>query len=108
METPQKIQWIDEVQKKLTGKRILLIDEVDDTRVTLRYCLDELLSHEPEEIAVLVIHNKEKQKQAEFPPQITRYFAAFTVEDRWIRYPWDASDIGEHDRLASDADAQQS
>jgi len=106
METPQKIQWIDEVQQKLTGKRILLIDEVDDTRVTLKYCLEELLSHEPEEIAVLVIHNKKKKKQAEFPPQITRYFAAFHVEDRWIRYPWDAPDIQDHDRCAEGSSAQ--
>ncbi len=95
--SPQKIQWIDEVQQKLSGKKILLIDEVDDTRVTLSYCLEELISHEPDEIAVLVIHNKQKQKGASFPREIKRYFAAFDVEDRWIKYPWDAQDISEHD-----------
>ncbi len=100
MDSPQKIQWIDEVQQKLAGKKILLIDEVDDTRVTLSYCLEELLSHDPEEIAVLVIHNKQKAKGARFPEAITRYFAAFDVEDRWIRYPWDAPDIEEHDECA--------
>ncbi len=67
LESPQKIQWIDEVEQKLTGKKILLIDEVDDTRATLSYCVKELLRHEPEEIAVLVIHNKKKKKDAEFP-----------------------------------------
>ncbi len=99
-ELPQKIQWIDEVQQKLTGKNILLIDEVDDTRMTLSYCLEELLSHHPQEIAVLVIHNKKKRKQAAFPPEIHRYFAAFEVEDRWIRYPWDAECIEDHDLMA--------
>ena len=102
MDTPQKIQWIEEVQQKLAGKKILLIDEVDDTRVTLSYCLEELLSHDPEEIAVLVIHNKKKVKQAKFPDAITRYYAAFDVEDRWIRYPWDAPDIEEHDTCAQE------
>ncbi len=97
---PQKIQWIDEVQQKLTDKKILLIDEVDDTRATLSYCLEELISHDPKEIAVLVIHNKKKVKSAVFPEQITRYFAAFNVEDRWIRYPWDAEEIEEHDEHA--------
>lgn len=31
-----------------------------------------------------------------------RYFAARTVEDLWICYPWEATDIDEHDRLASE------
>jgi len=94
---PQKIQWIDEVEKKLTGKRVLLIDEVDDTRATLSYCVRELLSHNPQEIAVLVIHNKLKEKNGEFPPEIKRYFPAIEIEDRWIKYPWDAEDIDDHD-----------
>ncbi len=34
---PQKIQWIDETQQQLRGKKVLLIDEVDDTRATLSY-----------------------------------------------------------------------
>jgi hypoxanthine phosphoribosyltransferase len=101
MEAPQKIQWIDEVEKKLTGKRILLIDEVDDTRVTLSYCVKELLRHNPEEIAVLVIHNKDKQKEARFPEAIRHYFPAVEIDDRWIKYPWDAEDIEEHSRRAA-------
>ncbi len=94
---PQKIQWIDEVEKKLTGKKVLLIDEVDDTRATLSYCVRELLSHNPQEIAVLVIHNKIKKKDGEFPPEIKRYYPAVEIEDRWIKYPWDAEDIDDHD-----------
>ena len=63
-EYPTKIQWIDEVQSQLRGKNVLLIDEVDDTRATLGYCVGELLSYEPKEIAVLVLHNKLKKKAA--------------------------------------------
>jgi uncharacterized protein len=29
-----------------------------------------------------------------------RYLAARTVEDVWICYPWEATDIEEHDSLA--------
>lgn len=101
MEAPQKIQWIDEVEQKLQGKKILLIDEVDDTRVTLSYCVRELLRHNPKEIAVLVIHNKKKVKEAQFPEQIKLYFPAIEIEDRWIKYPWDAEDIDEHSRKAA-------
>ncbi|AEC02503.1 phosphoribosyltransferase [Parasphaerochaeta coccoides] len=97
---PSKIQWIDEVRQNLHDKKILLIDEVDDSRATLGYCIGELLEYNPKEIAVLVLHNKEKQKDVEFPAEITRYFAGAQVEDIWIKYPWDAMDIDEHDALA--------
>ncbi|HLW21928.1 MAG TPA: phosphoribosyltransferase [Sphaerochaetaceae bacterium] len=94
---PQKIQWIDETQQQLRGKKVLLIDEVDDTRATLSYCIRELLKNEPEEIAVLVLHNKRKSKDADFPSEITRYFAGEEIDDLWIKYPWDAIDIDEHE-----------
>lgn len=94
---PTKIQWIDAVSQELRGKKVLLIDEVDDSRVTLAYCIGELLKYEPHEIAVLVLHNKLKEKDLEFPKEIQRYFPAEEVEDLWIKYPWDADDIEVHD-----------
>ena len=66
-EYPRKIQWIDEVEQKLAGKNILLVDEVDDSRITLEYCLRELLSHDPAGIAVAVLHNKNKEKKGSIP-----------------------------------------
>ena len=93
---PTKIQWIDEVQSQLIGKKVLLIDEVDDTRATLAYCVGELLKFKPEEIAVLVLHNKQKDKDVEFPAEIKRYFAGLDLGNVWIKYPWDAEDIDEH------------
>ena len=99
-EFPRKIQWIDEVEQKLSGKKILLVDEVDDSRVTLEYCLRELLSHNPSEIAVAVLHNKNKEKRGSLPEEVFWYYAGRELEDYWICYPWDAEDIEEHDRLA--------
>jgi hypoxanthine phosphoribosyltransferase len=95
-EHPTKIQWIDEVQSQLVGKKVLLIDEVDDTRATLAYCIGELLKYKPEEIAVLVLHNKIKEKDVEFPAEIKRYFVGLNLDDVWIKYPWDADDIESH------------
>ena len=93
---PEKIQWIDEVEKKLKGKKVLLVDEVDDSRVTLEYCLRELMSDEPSEIAVAVLHNKDKEKRGVIPEEITRYWAGEELPDKWICYPWDAEDIDSH------------
>lgn len=95
-EAPEKIQWIDEVEKKLKGKKVLLVDEVDDSRVTLEYCLRELLSDEPAEIAVAVLHNKNKEKRGVIPSEISKYWAGEELPDKWICYPWDAIDIDSH------------
>jgi uncharacterized protein len=97
---PRKIQWIDEVESKLTGKKVLLVDEVDDSRVTLEYCLRELLSHNPREIAVAVLHNKRKEKRGALPVEIRHYFSGLELDDKWICYPWDAVDIDEQERLS--------
>ena len=98
--TPHTIQWIDEVEKKLQGKRVLLVDEVDDSRVTLEYCLRELLRHGAQEIAIAVLHNKDKEKRGKIPEEIRRYYVGLELEDRWICYPWDALNITEHSRKA--------
>lgn len=101
-DTIEKIQWIDEVEQKLEGKKILLVDEVDDSRFTLEYCLRELLAHRPSEMAVAVLHNKLKTKRGSIPAEINHYFRGRDLEDIWICYPWDAGDIEEHDRKAAE------
>ena len=102
---PRKVQWIEEAEKKLAGRRILLVDEVDDSRVTLEYCIRELLRHKPLEIAVAVLHNKLKAKKGSIPTEVKRYFSGLDIEDRWVCYPWDALDIDSHMASAASADA---
>ena len=82
------------------NRGFLLVDEVDGSRITLEYCLRELLSHDPEEIAVAVLHNKNKEKKGSIPKEVSCYFCGEEMEDRWIVYPWDAEDIELHDTLA--------
>lgn len=94
--TPQKYQWLEGIDIK--NKKILLIDEVDDTRATMEYCLTELLTHNPAEIAVFVLHNKLKPKKGRYPAPVKRIFIGENLQDHWIRYPWDAENIDEHDR----------
>ncbi|MDP3178115.1 MAG: phosphoribosyltransferase [Spirochaetaceae bacterium] len=102
IDLPRKVQWIEEAERKLAGKRILLVDEVDDSRTTLEYCIRELMRHKPSEIAVAVLHDKKKEKRGVIPSEVVYYFAGKTIEDRWIVYPWDALDIDEHARAAGE------
>jgi uncharacterized protein len=51
------------------------------------------------------VQNKDKEKKGTLPPDMVaenRYMAARTVPDHWICYPWEATDIDEHDRLAAE------
>ena len=62
-----KRQWFDEtsgVGGRVRGARVLIVDEVDDSRKTLEYCVRELqLTNAPSAIAVAVVHNKLKKKK---------------------------------------------
>lgn len=114
-----RTQWIDYTQSKvnLVGKNVLIIDEVDDTRTTLHYAVSELkkdveeqakeLNADPNstKFAIFVLHDKDKQKKADLPDEIMKtghYFAARTVPDAWIAYPWEATDIVFHQKKAEE------
>lgn len=116
-----RTQWLDfgaldQHFDSLIGKKILIVDEVDDTRTTLHYAVSELEKeveeqqiklnrlNEKTEFSIFVIHNKDKPKKADLPKELMdsgRYYAATTVDDAWLCYPWDAFDIDEHTKLAA-------
>ncbi|KPM37914.1 hypothetical protein AK830_g8650 [Neonectria ditissima] len=113
-----RTQWLDMTalgeMANLVGKRILIVDEVDDTRTTLEYAVKELEKdveaarqrigpNAPKtEFSIFVLHNKDKPKKGTLPHDMlsSGYQAARTVSDVWICYPWEATDIEEHDALA--------
>ena len=81
---PNIIQWIDNLD--LNGKKILIVDEVDDTRKTMKYIVERLTKDNITNLAVAVLHNKEKPKTFNFS---IPYFYSLSVPDKWIVYPWD-------------------
>ena len=51
----------------------------------------------------MVLQNKDNVKKGHLPDDMVRdgrYLAAKTVPNVWINYPWEATDIEAHDRLA--------
>ncbi|KAL2062867.1 hypothetical protein VTL71DRAFT_5939 [Oculimacula yallundae] len=114
-----RTQWLDLTSlgemENLVGKRILIVDEVDDTRTTLEYAVKELEKDvelarqklggvgEKTVFSIFVLHNKNKEKKGQLPEDMlndNRYLAARTVPDVWICYPWEAMDIDAHDEMA--------
>ncbi|KAJ1855731.1 hypoxanthine-guanine phosphoribosyltransferase [Coemansia sp. RSA 1822] len=116
-----KTQWLNfggsDTLVSLLGRKILIVDEVDDSRTTLVYAVAELEKDIREqelkaglqpgesgtEIGVFVVYNKDKPKAGELPAHVMeRYFPAATTPDRWLFFPWDCTtDIEEHTRLAN-------
>ena len=101
-ETIRKIQWIDPMPEELAGKNVLVVDEVDDSRTTMEFVLNELKNDGFKRIGVAVLHNKLKEKCGSLPAEVD-YFCGIEVEDWWINYPWDATDIEAHNRKVDPA-----
>ncbi|CAG8581290.1 1828_t:CDS:1, partial [Acaulospora colombiana] len=123
-----KTQWLHFGHVSLLGKNILIVDEVDDTRTTLAYAIQELTrdineeklkyiqNHPGEDVpevklGAFVIHNKKKPKVELPDPSILRegrYFAAKEIPGRWVVYPWEAIDIDEHTRISLQQEKEES
>lgn len=95
--TIKKYQWFNDNFETIKDKNILIIDEVDDTRTTLTYVIEELNKFKPKQIAVGVIHNKLKPKKTKIP-KYCLYFTGEDIPDKWIVYPWETEDINEHQK----------
>ena len=88
---PRIVQWMD--FSVLKDKKILIVDEVDDTRKTLSFLVDKLVNEEnlnSENLGFFVLHNKIKEKViSKKALKIGYYKSGLEVEDKWIIYPWD-------------------
>ncbi|TRM69827.1 hypothetical protein BD626DRAFT_475419 [Schizophyllum amplum] len=112
-----RTQWLEDAGKNLVGKKILIVDEVDDTRKTLQYAVSELKKDIAAELAtrseheaavlstqtafaIFVVHNKNKAKVGSLTDDV-KYFPGMEVGDVWLDYPWEVLDIDEHERLVA-------
>ena len=88
---PRIVQWMD--FESIRNKRILIVDEVDDTRKTLKYLVNKLVNEEQinrENLGIFVLHNKLKVKEIGLTDlDIGYYNSGENVEDLWIVYPWE-------------------
>jgi len=75
---------------EITGRRVILVNEVDDTRCTLQQAVEVLeCEHAPLAICCCVLHNKVKEKRG-FLPDRVEFIVGADIADRWVLYPWDA------------------
>ena len=93
----------------MRGKRVLIVDEVDDTRSRPVRGRGAEEAEPPAAVGVLVVHNKLKEKKGVLPDDVT-YIAGEEVANHWNCYPWDAAaygrDIYAHEDLARQCGAE--
>jgi uncharacterized protein len=78
----------------IINKKILIIDDVNDTGTTLGYVVDKLynLACGEIELCAAVMHHKDKEKKYDILSDIrTRYEYANLADDVWIDYPWESN-----------------
>ena len=72
----------------IKNKQVLIVDEVDDTRATIRKVVGEIYNI-VDEWGIFVVHNKNKRKDYLVGPHVT-YVACENIDGNiWIEYPWD-------------------
>ena len=87
------VQWLGKAECcSLGGKNILFVDDLDDTRGTLKHVVDLLNSPDEGisagEVGFAVLYNKVKEKVYELPDRY-HYYSTRDVEDNWIVFPWE-------------------
>lgn len=83
-------QWFDPnsgTGKLVKNGRVLIVDEIDDTRKTLHYVVNEIQKYSPKKTGIAVIHNKIKKKQPISVPNT--YISGKDIDDCWVVYPWE-------------------
>src|SRR6056300_1965334 len=64
----QIIQWLSDKEiQELSGKNVLIVDDLDDTRTTLLFIIDKLKHYSFNKIGIAVLYNKKKDKSGEIP-----------------------------------------
>lgn len=73
---------IEPLRADIRGRKVLMVDDVNDTGQTLELALQHLRSFHPAEVRVAVLHDKQIST---FSPD---YYVAKVRKWRWIIYPW--------------------
>jgi hypoxanthine phosphoribosyltransferase len=64
----------------LRGKDVLVVEDIFDTGLTLKYVMEDLLRQKPKSIEACSLLNKKIQNKAE----VTVKYIGFDIEDRFV------------------------
>ncbi len=80
------------LEKKIEGKKVLMFDEVDDSRRTLEKATDYILGLKAKELRILVAYMKDVPKNGKLPDNVKLYYGK-KIPPKWIDYPWESKEL---------------
>jgi hypoxanthine phosphoribosyltransferase len=79
-ETSGVVQITSDLSLPVAGQHVLLVEDIVDTGLTLRYLLDLLQTQEPASLHVCTLLNKPSRRRVEVPLD----FVGFEIPDRFV------------------------
>lgn len=74
------VRILKDLDQSVEGKHVLVVEDIVDTGLTLRYILDYLWAHNPASLKVCALLNKTKARKAEVDVD----FVGFEIQDRFV------------------------
>jgi hypoxanthine phosphoribosyltransferase len=75
-----EVRLLKDVSHPIQGKHLLLVEDIVDTGLTLRYLLETLRARHPASIASCVLLDKPSRRVTEVPVE----YRGFEIEDRFV------------------------
>ncbi len=75
-----EVRLVKDLTHSLNGRHVLLVEDIVDTGLTMRYLLHYLEGHGPESVKVVSLLSKPSRRQVEVPV----HYLGFEIEDAYI------------------------
>lgn len=75
-----EVRLVKDLTHSLSGRHVLLVEDIVDTGLTMRYLLKYLEGHGPESLQVVSLLSKPARRQVEVPV----HYLGFEIEDAYI------------------------
>ena len=74
------VQIIKDLSEDIEGRHVLIVEDIVDTGLTLRYIHDLLLARKPASLKIAVLLDKKERRQVHVPV----HYVGFEVPDRFL------------------------
>jgi hypoxanthine phosphoribosyltransferase len=78
--TGEKINLYADLREDITGKNVLLIEDIVDTGLSLNYLRDMLLSRNPESLKICTLLDKKSRRKVDVPLD----YVGFEIPDHFV------------------------
>jgi hypoxanthine phosphoribosyltransferase len=80
-----------DLDRDITGKNVLIVEDIIDTGTTLSYLRDYLLSQEPKSLKIAVLADKKERRKVDVPLD----YVCFEIPDKFVvGYGFDVDEKG--------------